>query len=400
MLDDLDFFAAQDAGGISFSSAEETAPSEVFYMNDPGSSPTRKGWLALKWAIADAGGTVIEHNAVNRSHKARNAMFTRDTGVLLHVNGRKAFFHSDTSGELMRARTRDEVDAITRHEALNDIQKIAVDGDLEGGNLIYSPHHQTLFVGVSEHEFGNYLQRLYSGQEGSEEEHENAKRILDKMDAEESLSSEEQQWYDKARAYYKDIRDRSLANLEKAVDAFNQQLLDEGVINTPKEGIKVHPVHVKKEMAFPLVGLPQNMKGRYFYHLDNLMNVLPSGQVVLCEEALEKASLHALKSHLGGVERYAISASDAEDGTANFITVRDSVITPHTPSTPHDPSKPDLATWFKNQGYSEVITPESKGIEQKGWQFALGGFVRCATQKISEDIGFPSPELGKAGHAR
>ena len=398
MDDDLDFFAAQAAGNAVFSTTPPTG--EVFYMNDPGNHPSRANWDALIDAIQEAGGTVVKHNAVNAAYQRRNPMFTRDTGVLLHVNGRKAFVHSDSTGDLMRLRMRDEVDAITRHEALREIQKIAVDGDLEGGNLIYSPHHRTLFVGMSEHEFGNHLQRLYTRQESSEEEHKNAKRILDKMAAEEPLSSEEQQWYDEARAYYKDIRDRSLANLEKAVDAFNQQLINEGVIHTPEEGIQVQPVHVKKDMAFPLVGLPQNMKGRYFYHLDNLMNVLPSGQVVLCEEALEKSSLHALKSHLGGVERYAISASDAEEGAANFITVGDSVITPYVPLRASDPNKPSLRQWFQEQGYSNVVTAKEKTGSEAGWQFALGGFVRCATQKLTEDIGFPSPELGKAGHSR
>jgi len=400
--DDLDFYSG---GGVSFAPVGKR--SEIFIMNTPHTDPNIVGWRTLKEAIKQAGGEVVEGPPQMLSGSGdlkRSSLYTRDTGVHLSVGDREFFLYADPNNERSRAVLRGEIGEVVKllqQPQFGKLTKIPVPADVEGGNLVYSPAQRTLFVGQTKHDFGLYLAEAYTPlintsieQLRTMPEHKDhlpLLELLNKFKQGAPLDAREQQWMRDAEAHYDKPQAESLEALKQTIDTLNQALVKEKVIPNLEAGIKVQPIEIPREKSFPSHGLPDSLKGRNFYHLDNVLNALPGGQLVLCPSAIGKGSLAALKPY----PHYDITEEAAAQGAANFITVRDTVITPHLPNVGRDKREPSMREWLQNQGYSKIVTPESyPNLLPNSWRFCDGGFVRCATQKVTPDLGFP--ELGQA----
>jgi hypothetical protein len=407
--DEFDFYAQQRSGAISFAKPEQRT--ETFVMNEPHTDPNIAGWRALKDAITAAGGRVIEGPPQMLSGNGdvkRSSLYTRDTGVFLHVGGKEFFLYSDPNGASTRDVLRGEIGEMRKilgQPEFNGVTKIPLIADLEGGNLVYSPKHRTLFVGQTKHDFGMHLAEEYTPlmQHTIEElrtmpehrDHLPMLELLHKLNVGAPLNEQEAQWMQDAEAYYDKPQQASLAALKTAVDAINQQLLKDGVITRLDEGVKVQPVSIPKEQSFPSRGLPETLAGNNFYHLDNVLNVLPGGQLVVCPSAIEKSSLKRVQDTVKGSPTYSISEDDAGRGAANFITVGHTVISPYVAEKSMDPNKPTMRQWLNEQGYEKVVTARDiAGLRDDSWRFASGAFVRCATQKLTPDCAFTEHAQG------
>jgi hypothetical protein len=407
--DEFDFYAQQQSGAISFAKPGQRA--ETFVMNEPHMDPNIAGWRALKDAITAAGGRVIEGPPQMLSGSGdtkRSSLYTRDTGVFLHVGGKEFFLYSDPNGESTRDVLRGEISEMRKilsQPEFNGVTKIPLMADLEGGNLVYSPKHRTLFVGQTKYDFGLHLAEDYEPLTRhtieelrtmpEHQKHLPMLELLHKLKVGTPLNEQEAQWMQDAEAYYDKPQQASLAALKTAIDGINQQLLKDGAITRLDEGVKVQPVSIPKEQSFPSSRLPETLAGNNFYHLDNVLNVLPGGQLVVCPSALEKSSLKRVEQAVKGSPIYTISEQDAQRGAANFITVGHTVISPYVAEKSMDPKKPTMRQWFKEQGYDKVVTPlDIKGLRENSWRFASGAFVRCATQKLTPDYAFTEHAQG------
>jgi N-dimethylarginine dimethylaminohydrolase len=360
--DDLDPFAP---GAMSFTPASKLT-GEVFYMAPCDNPIHKRGWEKLHDTIRNLGGDVKVLDTPIMGNQQRNSHFTRDIGITLPTSKGNYFLYSDPDSEGIGPDLANEISIAMRHPThFLGMHKRKIDGLVEGGNAVYDAHRHILFVGVNNYKFGHAM--------------ENMQHMVE-LPKEEQIAA-----YRQERLRYKAPETKGFYSLLEQVADINS--------NLPKsEQIQVVPLHIPDEKAFP-----PSAGGKNFYHLDNLLGILPSGQALVCESAFAKPSLMRLQKILGRGNMVSVSEDAASHGVTNFITVGKTVITPYSQSTAGR-AQPDFKAQFAQWGY-DVVDPEAAGLASHAWRFAAGGFVRCATQKITPDMGFPEPAIAKGRSA-
>lgn len=145
------------------------------------------------------------------------------------------------------------------------------------------------------------------------------------------------------------------------------------------EQVRVVPLSIKDTHA------------KTFYHLDGALGALPTGQVVVCLEVFNRASQERIKKEVGEENLIRISQEEAMMGATNFITVGSNIITPYASSR--------LKQQLHGLGYT-VIDPTAANLMPGDWMFGEMASVRCATLKVTEDMGFPNQQETGKGCAR
>lgn len=312
--------------------------------------PILHAWNRLREVIEDCGGQVtvlpasvkesLWRNVGLRPNDLRSSMFVRDPGFMLYPNGQAAFFSANAAAPALRS----EAQAIRR--ALHDPAKAPLKGHVDGGNLVYDAHRNILFWGVS-----------------------NAEHVTQKA----ALTQKYPALLQAGKLHAYDVNNRiKLARpmgdaLKQAGEAFSK----EPMLEKDGQPFRIVPIFIPDGVS------------PTFYHLDGVFGMLPSGEAIVCEELLGRAARRALEKTIGKEHIFLVSENEARAGATNFITVGNHVITPYASKM--------LKHYLAERGY-DVIDPPAAGLPHDAWMFGPMGAVRCATLKVTEDMGFPAAQ--------
>ena len=308
-------------------------------------------WQKLRETILACGGEVDTVPPTRfRGLRDRSAMFVRDTGVMI--------YHEDTAMMVIptqhSARMHGESRALKPAMEARGIVQMPLPGSMEGGNIVFDAHRNTLYWGVNNREHMRELERKGDQFHPAWRRSPEKKRIAEHIHKTDMIHSDA----------------KALATASAVLDGHAK---------------------VEKNNA-PFQVIPMFVPDRHsveFYHLDGALGILPSGQMVVCREALSHVSQRAIAA--SGADIYPVSMEEARLGATNFITVGGHVITPY--------ASPGLKQFFEKQGYA-VIDPPSVGLPRGAWQFGPMAGVRCATLKTTRDMGFPAAPQPDAGRGR
>lgn len=320
----------------------------------------RYGWERLKVAIERYGGTVsvipsgtAKGTTLQQIANERDPMFVRDTGLFLpHGSNGRHYFSEPTRW----AGVNEENDTARRHVAERNGHTELLPGYFEGGNLVYDAHRNTLFWGVNNYDYLNYLDEEALAQD--QLEGEGKPRDFPMADPVQ----------ERARKF--DIKQIESMPAGQALARAYERFVG-----------KAHTQHGGKPFRIVPMFIPDAVS-QECYHLDNALGILPTGEAVYCPAVLSQTARKAIEKHIEPSMRIPISRDELEHGAANFITVGHHLITPFC--------GPRLRARLEQAGYS-IVDPATMGMPEGFWEFAPGGFVRCATLKTTPDAGYPAP---------
>lgn len=398
MDDDLDPFAP---GAMSFTPAHKLT-GETFFMRMPDQS-NLQDYLRVRdmvRAIEGAGGHVV---SMPMAHDNGRSVYTRDLGITLTIGGKNYFFHPKPTSE--KPKMQSELHEIFHNgpmaEAFNRgaLIPVEIDGDMEGGNLVYNPKRRELYVGVN-----NYYTSADRTKDIAEEILAAEKDMPVKPDRPllRALSETERDAYLECASGMVDLdttasRLQCIADRKPHIQAIKglQEALDKLTKAAGEPPIKVKPLFMQNAVS----QFKGGKNAVSYYHLDGALGVLPSGQMLVYEEAFHPNSLKSLMRGPDGRtlpknQLYALDAYAANHGAANFITVGNTVITTY--------ANEGIRKFLGEQGYQVTSSTDVTNGSFKGehdWLLGMLAGIRCATQKITPDMGFPEPAIAKGRSA-
>ncbi|MFM9890034.1 MAG: hypothetical protein ACKVOE_05230 [Rickettsiales bacterium] len=219
-------------------------------------------------------------------------------------------------------------------------EKVMLPGRFEGGNLIPDRSRNLVFWGVNNHDYVVQFKARNNHRWRRETPEDHVRRLAMAKPYAQALGA--------ARAHH------------QAADA-------DAAVQPPR----VVALYIPNEHADS------------YYHLDGVMNVLPTGQAMLLPGILSKPAMYLLDKHIPAGDRIALQGEDLHRNATNFITVGSTVITPY--------ASDKLKKTLGKLGYG-VIDPSAMGLEIGDWDFSFRAGPRCVTQKITPDYGFPEPK--------
>lgn len=318
----------------------------------------------LRDTIIACGGKVLTTRvAPVQSFEDRLGMYPRDVGIVLPRGEEPILFTPGTHGAASSMETHRLARLAEKHDLAREE---TIPGRVDGGNMIYDPSRHVLFVGVS-----NYHHVTLHAPDNwrTQTDAQGVKRRV-ACDPIENVPPELRQDYVRARIRYAEPTREWLSAAREKMPA------------ATVDGVE------KPLQIVPLFMPDKDIKT--FYHLDGVFNMLPSGQAVACPSVMSKAALHRVERIVGKDKIFAVSEQDAARGATNFITVGTHVITPYASDT--------LKKQLAGLGYN-VVDPPAVGLPSGAWRFSDGAFVRCATLKMTPDMGYPQAEKNRGAEA-
>jgi len=340
-------------------------PATLSRLVSPGAAAMNNHWHGLRLAIEQAGAEVVADTSRSTFLVAgRHSMYPRDPGLMLQVGNQRFYVTPDAPGA-PAPREAKEIATLLKRKGL--ATHVTAPGQFDGGDIVQDAANNLLFVGVSNHHFmkkivpsmHEWLTAL-AAQQGTE--------VPEHFDPRDHVDAEQLQNYHREvvrhaqpkRQWLEHVRDR---------------WSPEPLLAREGQGLRIVPLFIP------------DTHSTEFYHLDGVFNVLPTGEAVVCEEALGKAARHLIHKYIGEDRILPITIDEARRGATNFITVGDHIITPY--------ASPKMQEWFRGLGY-QVTDPKTMHLPEGAWNFGHGAGPRCATLKLTPDKGHP-PALPRPG---
>lgn len=351
---------------------QQPSTGEVFVMRNAVNGRSLSYWLGREpssnWetlceTIERCGGTVkrgpTDYGILHDVNK-RAPIFTRDPGVPSNWIDEPKMFMSQKG--VLKSEQRN-LKALLKKEGLAEVEMLP--GAVEGGNVVYDQHRHLMFVGVN-----NFRQQFLPVEMSRREVEIDGERYLERYDPNQFIRPE---------AKHRLFKERLKAAQPHAewISAARDRFGQDDMTPNGKDKIRVVPLFIPDaELAD-------------FFHLDQVFNMLPSGQAIVYRPALSKAANHLIDKHIGKNNVIEVGRKDVMNDAINFITVGDRIITPY--------ASDDLKKQFTKLGYT-VIDPVTAGLYPGAWTYGeqgKGGAVRCLTLKLTPDHGFPKTMLAQ-----
>jgi N-dimethylarginine dimethylaminohydrolase len=340
-------------------------PATLSRLVNPGAATVNYHWKSLRYAMEQAGAEVVADTSRSTFLvTGRHSMYPRDPGLMLQVGDRRFYVTPDEPGMAARREAKEIANLLGQRQLATHV---TAPGQFDGGDIVQDAANNLLFVGVSNHHFMKKIVpsmqewlSMLAKQQGTElPEHFDPRDYVDG---------------DKLNHYHKEVV-RHAQPKRQWLEHVRDRWAPEPLLAREGRGLRIVPLFIP------------DTHSTEFYHLDGVFNVLPTGEAVVCEEALGKAARHLIHKYIGEDRILPVTIDEARRGATNFITVGKTIITPY--------ANPHMQEWFGGLGY-DVVDPKAVGLPDWAWNFGHGAGPRCATLKLTPDKAHP-PVLPRPG---